>query len=136
MRRTKLKIVGDNDTSLLKQEIQALVREIVTKRDGTCILRKIRKCNDDVLQADHLISRANSGTYADTRLIVCLCRTCHGWKNWWKEEYDAMVKTVLSKETIKLWERCEEARHAHKTTKMDWRMEIVALKKELSTYPH
>jgi hypothetical protein len=33
-------------------------------------------------QADHLTTRANSATYADTRLIVCACKGAHGWKKW------------------------------------------------------
>jgi hypothetical protein len=49
-----------------------------------CILRNIRHCGGEpgftfledgvigkvVLQADHLITRANSATYADSRLVV------------------------------------------------------------------
>ncbi len=34
-----------------------------------------------ILQGDHLIMRANSATYADTRLIMCLCQEHHGWKS-------------------------------------------------------
>ena len=65
------------------------MREIVIKRDGGCILRDIQgvsQCNGYrkdgklILQADHLITRANSATYADTRLIVCVCKGHHGWK--------------------------------------------------------
>ncbi len=95
--------------------IQALVREIVIKRDGGCILRNKRRCGGDVgfavLQADHLITRANSATFADTRLIVCVCRSCHAWKslgsNNRKAEYDTLVKTILPADRVALWERCE-----------------------------
>lgn len=131
MKRTRLKVAGDNDTATLKKEIQSLVREIVMKRDGTCILRKYRHCNDPVMQADHLITRANSATFADTRLIVCLCRTCHGWKHWHEKEYEELVKSIIPKETLRLWNQAEKFRHAHKTYKPDWKMEILALKKEL-----
>jgi hypothetical protein len=140
-------VVGDNDTALLKQEIQRLVRLIVTHRDGGCVLRKVR-CgvtafvdeNEEVvasssyIQADHLISRANSATFADPRLIVCICNGCHAWKNWRKEEYDELVKSILPKDRVELWEKCEQDRHAHKTYKPDWNMAIVALKQELSTF--
>jgi hypothetical protein len=47
-------------------------------------------------QADHLITRANSATYADTRLIVCACKGHHGWKKWHQKEYEALVRTLIS----------------------------------------
>src|SRR5436309_1064851 len=111
-RKTPLKVYGDNDTATLKKEIQRLVRDIVILRDGGCVLRFVRHCGGEpgraVLQADHLITRANSATYADTRLIVCVCRGCHYWKsvgsNRRKGEYDALVKTILSKERVELWD--------------------------------
>ena len=136
MRRTKIRVAGVSDTAEQKKEIQRLVREIVIKRDGGCILRFKRGCGGELgqttIQADHLISRANSATYADTRLIVCVCLACHGWKHWHEKEYDALVKTIIPKENLNLWERCEAERHAHKTKKMDWGLEILALQKELS----
>ena len=138
----KLRVVGVSDTSDKKNEIQRLVRLIVTTRDQGCILRKFRcgvtadvveeeVVSETVIQADHLITRANSATYADTRLIVCLCKGCHGWKHWNEKEYDRLVKSILSKERVELWEKCEMARHSHQTKKMDWGLEIVALKQEL-----
>lgn len=125
-------------TAIIKDDIQGLVRQIVMKRDKGCILRHIRHCGGEigetVIQADHLITRANSATYADTRLIVCICRACHGWKHWHEKEYDATVRKVLSPEIVKLWDRCEADHQAHKTYKMDWVMEKLALEKELKTY--
>lgn len=138
MKRGKLRVKGHSETAELKEEIQRLVREIVILRDGGCILRKARKCNgtadaDAVLQADHLITRANSATFADTRLIVCLCRSCHGgFKQWHKEEYDVLVKMILPHDRVELWEMCEEDRHMHLTKKMDWKLEILSLQKELT----
>lgn len=148
MKRTKLKLVGDNSTATLKKEIQRLVRLIVTHRDKGCVLARLRKCgveafvdeNQEIvatssfIQADHLVTRANSATFADTRLIVCVCNGCHAWKNWNKESYDKLVRTQLPNDRKILWDKCEEARHQHKTQKMDWSMELVALKKELKTY--
>lgn len=124
-------------TAECKQRIQALVREIVILRDKGCILRYKRFCGGDigfaVLQADHLVTRANGATYGDTRLIVCVCKSCHGWKslgsNLNKAEYDALVKTVISKERDALWDMAEADRHrAHK---MDWPLVEVALLREL-----
>lgn len=68
-------------TAKLKDEIQALVRAIVIRRDGGCIFRNsidAPSCNGFtksdgprlILQVDQLITRPNSDTYADTRLIV------------------------------------------------------------------
>lgn len=131
MRRTRLRIKGHSETAELKEEIQRLVREVVMLRDGDCVLKKYRHCNDPVKQADHLVTRANSATYADTRLIVCLCRSCHGWKHYHEKEYDSLVKTILPKERVTLWERCEADRQAHKTYKPDWNLEIIALNKVL-----
>jgi hypothetical protein len=142
MKRTKLRVKGISSISQLKDDIQYLVRLIVTIRDGGCILRSVRGCgaiasvlddkvvSDTTIQADHLITRANSATYADTRLIVCLCKGCHGWKHWHEKEYDEMVKKILPKDRVELWKKCEEDMHAHKTCKKDWAMEKLILEQE------
>ncbi|HXA25104.1 MAG TPA: hypothetical protein VNW90_22690 [Acetobacteraceae bacterium] len=61
-----------------------------------------------ILQADHLITRAKPATYADARLLVCVCKGAHAWKslrgNRNKAQYDALVKTNLSPERVILWE--------------------------------
>ena len=134
LKRSRLRVIGTSPTAQLKREIQRLVREIVIKRDGGCILRYIRHCDPDaVLQADHLITRSNSATYADTRLIVCLCKPCHGgYKKWHKEKYDALVKTVIPKERVKLWDDSLALQHIPKRTYAnDWKLAIVALEQEL-----
>ena len=131
MKKTRLRIKGVSDTATVKQDIQDTVRAIVIIRDGGCILRKIRNCYDSVLQADHLITRANSATYADTRLIVCICRSCHGWKKWNEIEYNNLVRQLISPERVKLWDACQKDREAHRTRKMDWKVELLALKQEL-----
>lgn len=135
LKRTRIRVAGKSTTAEDKKEIQRLVREIVMKRDGGCVLRKLRNCGGEigqaVIQADHLITRGNSATFADTRLIVCLCRNCHGWKHYHEKEYEALVRTILPKQRIQLWDRCEEARQAHRTHKADWKIEILALKQEL-----
>ena len=129
MRKMYLRKQGKSEVSQAKREIQSLVREIVILRDGGCILKKIRYCTDPVLQADHLITRGNSATFADTRLIVCLCRSCHGgFKKWHKEQYDALLRSILPKDRVELWERC--LRESWKPVKMNWRNEIIALTQE------
>jgi glycogen synthase len=136
MKRTKLNVRGTGEVSVLKDDIQKLLREIVIARDGGCILRRLRNCDDEVLQADHLITRANSATYVDSRLVVCLCRACHGgFKKWHKEQYDAMVKTLLPEHRVELWEKCEKERWIPQiTTAHDWKLSKVLLEKELESY--
>ncbi len=144
MKRTKLRLKSFSTSAQLKDDIQYLVRLIVTIRDGGCILRNKRHCgatahvednkviSDTVIQADHLVTRANSATFADPRLIVCLCRGCHGWKHWNEKAYDALIRTVLTPETIKLWDRVEQEHQAHKTHKMDWVLEKLVLERQLA----
>ena len=45
MKRKKIRVAGKSTTAQRKKEIQRLVREIVIKRDGGCILRDIRHCD-------------------------------------------------------------------------------------------
>jgi hypothetical protein len=91
------------------------VRAIVIARDGGCSFKHMenyladlpacngyRKGGKLILQADHLITRANSATYTDTRLIVCVCKGHHGWKKWHKEEYDMIVHHLIGKERANL----------------------------------
>lgn len=142
VRRGRVRLVGHSTISEQKAEIQALLRKIVMLRDRGCILRMERNCGGEldtpgvVLQADHLITRANSATYADPRLVVCLCRRCHGWKslgsNLRKAEYDALVKTILPEARVKLWEQCEkDSWRPNPKRSYDWALEIVALRQEL-----
>ncbi len=132
-RNAPLRVKGHSETTDIKQEIQDTLRAIVIARDGTCILRGIRHCSDTVLQADHLITRANSATYADTRLVVCLCRSCHGgWKKWNEKQYDALVKTLISPERVALWERCgRDSWRPVRAGIYDWKLALAALKQEL-----
>lgn len=142
---------GDT-VALVKDRIQGLARQIVIKRDGGCILRHIagrhpgfpqcggyRSDGELVLQADHLVTRANAATYADTRLIVCLCRDHHGWKslgnNARKAEYDELVRAILPPERVKLWDDAEAFARRHQPTRMtlwDWQKTELALNNELA----
>lgn len=142
MKRTKIHVVGHSTTAEDKAEIQRLIRLIVTIRDGGCILRTVR-CGQEasvegdtvvsntVIQADHLVTRANSATFADTRLIVCLCKGCHGWKHWNEKEYENLVRCLIPIGRVKLWDTAEQLRQAHVTCKVDWKLAIIVLKQEL-----
>ena len=139
IKKSVLRKISKDPTAQSKVRIQALVREIVIKRDKGCILRLKRFCGGDVgyavLQADHLITRANSATYGDTRLIVCVCTRCHGWKslgsNRNKKEYDTLVRSLLPPERVALWDMAEA--DSHRTFKADWSLVEVALLRELAT---
>ena len=146
-RRVPLAKKGKSEAALLKEDIQAMVRAIVIKRDGGCILNSIwalggypqcngRKNNGDlILQADHLVERSNSATYADTRLIVCVCKGHHGWKHFKKsnhDAYNALVRQILPPDRIALWEKAEQ--QSWKPHKMNWKLELAALKQELAAY--
>ena len=123
--------------AVLKRQIQALLREIVIKRDGGCFVRSLRLCGANsasgaILQADHLITRASSATFADSRLVVCVCKLCHFWKKWHKEEYDRIVRSLLPADRVELWERADLTRyHPTRKDRYDWKLAIVALKQEL-----
>lgn len=132
----RLRIKGISTTSQLKEEIQAVLRSIVIVRDGGCILRKIRHCGqeDVVYQADHLITRANNATYADSRLVVCVCRPCHFWKKYHEAQYNNLVKSLLPKDRVELWERCEKDMwRPIKHGAWDWKLNLVVLYKELAS---
>lgn len=142
LRRTKIRVAGKSDTKTVKDEIQAVLREIVILRDKGCVLRMERGCGGElgaigvVLQADHLITRANSATYADSRLVVCVCRRCHAWKslgsNLRKAQYDELVKTILPESRVKLWEKCErDSWQPKRVSVRDWKLELVVLRQEL-----
>jgi|ERR1041385_5145761 hypothetical protein len=148
MKRCKgLRTRADNDTNRIKDEIQATLREIVILRDGGCILQgkgwqstlSIPACNGYrkdgqlILQADHLITRGNSATYADSRLVVCLCKGHHGgFKKWNEARYNEIVRTLIGPERCKLWDACHAARYSpSRKTTSDWAKELAVLKQEL-----
>lgn len=145
-RNRKLRVVGKSTTSQIKQDIQDLLRELVIKRDGGCVLEGvIGNCNgydrngELVLQADHLIERSNSATYADSRLVVCVCKGHHGWKHFRKsnhDHYNSLIKGIIGPERVKLWERCEaENWRPKRTDGLDWLLQKVALQDEIRKLP-
>jgi hypothetical protein len=152
MKRTPLAVQGRSETSIVKREIQDVVRETVIKRDGGCIFQNLinshwafayfADCNgyaDDghlILQADHLITRAKAATYADPRLIVCVCKGHHGWKKWHEREYNSIVRNLLSPERVKLWDECEQASwRPNREAAYNWPVTLAALKQELAQMP-
>lgn len=144
-RRSPLKARGKSETSVIKEEIQSLLRQIVILRDGGCILRHVpshhctgfTRAGELILQADHLVTRANSATFADYRLVVCVCKGAHGWKslsgNRNKAQYDALVKTLIEPQRVALWEAAErDSWRPVRTTAYDWQKEVVYLRTKLA----
>lgn len=128
LRRTKLRLAGVSDTSTLKREIQALLRQIVIRRDGGCLLRGKGSCTE-ILQAEHLITRANSRTYADTRNAVCLCTYHHLF---FKKQYSQIYwEWIEEKIGEKRWNWYKLARDDRSYFKPDWKLAHIALTEEL-----
>lgn len=143
MKRSRLRLVGKSPQALMKVEIQALLREIVIKRDGGCIMRhykneisnQYRECGGWtkdgrlILQAEHLHTRANAASFSDTRLVICLCQRHHiYYKPQHSNEYYRIVKKHIGPERTKLLKAVEEDRMSHK---VDLALELVALRQEL-----
>lgn len=131
LKRSKLRLVGQSDASVLKREIQALLRAIVIKRDGGCLLRGRGQCTE-ILQAEHLITRANSATFGDTRNIVCLCTYHHLF---FKKQHPALywkyIEQLIGPARWAWMQYALEDRSIHKT---DWVLVKIALEQEkLST---
>lgn len=139
MRRTKIRMRGKSETSVLKEQIQALLRKIVILRDGGCILRfnteEAGNCGgytnagDLILQAEHLHTRANSASFADPRLVVCMCKRHHiYWKPQYPDDYYRIVKGIIGKERTKLLLAVQQDYSPHK---MDWQLEKLSLEQYL-----
>lgn len=142
-RKRTLRIAGTSTSSELKREIQAILREIVIKRDGGCFLRHYRNkiqpqyvnCgsyrNDGqlILQAEHLHSRANANSFSDSRLVVCCCQRHHiYYKAQYGDEYYRIVKKHIGPQRTKLLEKVQADHSPHK---VDLKLELLALKQEL-----
>lgn len=146
MKRSRLRVVGKSTSTELKKEIQALLRQIVIKRDGGCFLRNYKpkitsqyvNCggyrNDGelILQAEHLHTRSNASSFSDTRLVVCVCQRHHiYYKPQHSAEYNELAREFIGKKNAQLWDRIKEDRMAHK---VDLVLEKLALEKELKSY--
>lgn len=146
LRRTKLRVVGHSTTAELKKEIQALLRQIVIKRDGGCFLRgyahriapQYMACgpyrNDGklVLQAEHLHSRSNANSFSDSRLVVCVCMRHHiFYKPQHSAEYNELAREYIGPQTAALWDRVRDDRSAWK---VDLKLEKLVLEQELKSY--
>lgn len=133
MKRTKLRAVGKSDSAKLKRDIQALLRQIVIKRDGGCVLRGYGSCSQ-VLQAEHMITRGNAATYGDSRNIVCLCSYHHGiFKKQHSLLYWQYIEKIIGPAR---WGWLQTALHDRfKPQRQDWVLVKLALTQELARTP-
>lgn len=144
LRRTKLRIAGHSTTKELRDEIQAVLRQIVIIKDGGCFLRNYtdritpqyrncggyRKDGELILQAEHLHSRSNANSFSDPRLIVCCCQRHHiYYKAQHSAEYNELAREYIGQERAKLWDR---VKNDHKPYKVDLKLELLALKQQLN----
>ena len=131
LKRTRLRMRGVSDSSVLKEKIQSALRNVVMKRDGGCILRnypETGKC-DKVLQAEHLNSRSRMVSFADSRLAVCLCRYHHIF---WKPTHSLRYWQIIEEEIgAKRWDLLQKVLRDYKTHKVDLKLELLGLEKEL-----
>lgn len=138
MKRTKLRMRGISDTSVLKEQIQAALRDVVIKRDKGCLLRDYKetglcgpykKDGKLVLQAEHLNTRSRMISFADSRLAVCLCQRHHiFWKPQNSARYWEIIEEMIGP---KRWELFQQVKSDYKTHKVDLKMALIYLRQEL-----
>jgi 5-methylcytosine-specific restriction endonuclease McrA len=131
MKRTPIRKLGIHPVSKTKRDIQALLRELAIKRDKVCVIGQAtgRKCSN-ILQADHIFSRANNATFADMDNIILVCSACHlFWKPSHPIEYGEIVKKKLGKKYEKLRAMSQTTLHM---TKFDWELTRMSLEKQLN----
>ena len=143
VKRYSLARVSSSPTATAKRDIQEYVRQIVILRDGGCIYRGVKglpPCNgyagEDnhlVLQADHLISRGKNIGFADTRLIVCVCKGHHTAKTFdHSGVYEPIARELIGKTRAELWDKVKADGGNYPMGYSDWLICIAALKQELS----
>jgi hypothetical protein len=114
-----------------KLRIQALLRSIVIKRDGGCILRGSpeagacggygSKSGKLILQAEHLNSRSNSISFGDLRNIVCICQRHHLYfKPQHSRLYWELIESLIGPERWEWVKRVEKDKNPYRFTHYDW----------------
>lgn len=128
--------------SQVKKKIQAKLRENAIERDKTCIIGQNasllplnwrvcaprRQDGEIIVQAEHLVGRANSASYADMDNIVLLCMRHHFY---FKTQHPALYWEIVRKYIgEKRWEKTQKWEHdytPHHFVASEWRMMLNAL---------
>lgn len=136
-----LRARGKSESSVLKDEIQKLLREIAIKRDKSCVFRNYpetgkcggyRKDGELILQFDHLNSRSRAVSYSDSRLGICVCKRHHlYYKRQYPAKYEEVVRKIIGKKRCEL---LDKVRADERPYKADLQLEIIGLKQELRKY--
>ena len=136
-----LRALGNTSSAGVKRTIQELLRELSIKRDGGCVLRHYpeagacggyRNDGELILQAEHLVTRANAVSYGDMRNIVCLCRHHHGhWKPENSLRYWQFITRHIGPDRWAWIQRVLNDRAPHRFYLADWKAIEVVLRAEL-----
>lgn len=124
-----------------KDRIQSVLREIAIKTYGKCVLSKYRetgvcgprrKDGQIIVQAEHLVSRARSVSYADMRNIVLLCKRHHGyWKTQNSRRYWEIIEEIIGPERWKWIKKVEADQRGYNFQLYDWEKLEIGLRDEL-----
>lgn len=138
MKRTRLRVAGHSTTKELKDEIQALLRQLAIKIYGTCVLSaypetgacgSYKQNGELILQAEHLNSRTHTATFGDMRNIVLLCQRHHiYWKPQNSQRYWELIEKIIGKERWEWYQRAKADRRAYK---VDLKLIKIALEQDL-----
>lgn len=141
LKRTPLAKKSKSPSAVLKDDIQALLRKIVIKRDGGCVLRNRKECgncgwndkNDNlILQAEHLVTRGSSNYFGDLRNIVCLCVFHHTiFKPQYSFKYWNAIEQVIGKDR---WNWFKRAEADNRPYKVDMKLVKLDLENTLKKY--
>ena len=139
--KARIRVAGHSDTAEIKERIQALLRRSAIQRDGGCVLRHYPEtgacggytnAGELILQAEHLVTRSNSVSFADMRNIVCLCRHHHGhYKPEHSLEYWTIIQRHIGPQRWEWVQRVLNDRSPHRFFLSDWKMLEVALEREI-----
>lgn len=140
-RNTKIRVKGHSTTTEQRDEVQRLLREICLKRDKVCVLSgymetgacgPMKKDGKPVYQAEHLNSRSNAISFADSRNCVLLCSRHHiYWKPQHSKRYWEIIEEVIGPNRWEWLEEVQDFAASHRTYKLDYRLAILALEHEL-----
>jgi hypothetical protein len=144
-RYAPLQAKTSSDSGTIKENIQALLRQIAIKRDGGCVLRNYSdagacggygsKSGKLILQAEHLVTRANSISFGDMRNIVCLCQHHHGhFKPQHSRLYWDLIREHIGEECWAWIKRVEADKKPYRFHTSDWAKIEAALKQELASF--
>lgn len=133
--KSGLKKRGKSTVSKIKNRIQALLRARAIERDGECVVGQYRNLlpatyyycgplrtdGEIIVQAEHLVGRSNSASYADMDNIILLCMRHHFY---FKKQHGALYWSIVQThigperwEKVKTW---EADRSPHRMRAADW----------------